>query len=143
MIKTAILAALAEGPMHGYQVMQRIHELSGGVWRPSPGSVYPTLQEFEDRGLVRGDAQEGKRVYALTDEGEAEVGRLREAHGAPPWWSGEHANAARMKLRQGLDGLASAVRQVGTTGSDDLVEQTISILADARRRIYALLAEAD
>ena len=76
MIKAAVFSALAEGPMHGYQIMQRIQELSGGAWRPSPGSVYPTLQEFEDRDLVKSEEVEGKRVYALTETG---VGRGRQA----------------------------------------------------------------
>jgi DNA-binding PadR family transcriptional regulator len=143
MIKAAVFAALAEGPMHGYQIMQRIQELSGGAWRPSPGSVYPTLQEFEDRDLVKADEIEGKRVYALTETGTAEADKLRDSEGNPPWWTGEGPTATRMKLRQAVGGLAAATRQVGMSGSDETVEKTLEILADARKRIYALLAEGD
>jgi DNA-binding PadR family transcriptional regulator len=143
MIKAAALAALTEGPMHGYQIMQRIEELSGGAWRPSPGSVYPTLQEFEDRGLVKSEELEGKRVYSLTDEGKAEADKLRDAEGNLPWMAAEGRTGTRMKLRQAVGGLAAATRQVGMSGSDDMVAKTLEILGDARKRIYAVLAEGD
>ena len=70
-VRAAILALLAEQPMHGYQIMRELGERSGGVWRPSPGSIYPTLQQLEDEELVRpetGDA--GRRVFALTEAGQ-------------------------------------------------------------------------
>jgi DNA-binding PadR family transcriptional regulator len=143
MVKAAVIAALSEGPMHGYQIMQHIQTLSGGAWRPSPGSIYPTLQEFEDRGLVKSEEMEGKRVYSLTDEGKAAAAKQRDAEGEPPWWTGEGATGTRMKLRQAVGGLAAATRQVGMSGSDDMVDKTLEILADARKRIYALLAEGD
>src|ERR1700761_5154502 len=44
---------LAEEPRNGYQLMQTIEERSGGRWSPSPGSVYPTLAQLEDEGLIR------------------------------------------------------------------------------------------
>ena len=141
MIKAAVFAALAEGPMHGYQIMQRIEELSGGAWRPSPGSVYPTLQEFEDRELVKSEEVEGKRVYALTETGVAEADKLRDTEGNLPWMTAEGPTGTRMKLKQAVGGLAAATRQVGMSGSDEMVEKTLAILADARKRIYGLLAE--
>ena len=66
-IRAAILALLAEAPKHGYQIIREIAERSEGAWTPSPGSVYPTLQQLTDEGLVRSDETEGKRVYELTD----------------------------------------------------------------------------
>jgi DNA-binding PadR family transcriptional regulator len=143
MIKAAVIAALAEGPMHGYQIMQRIQELSGGVWRPSPGSVYPTLQEFEDRDLVKSEEVEGKRVYELTEAGRAEASTMRDAEGNPPWRTAEGPAGARMKLKAAVGSLAAAARQVGMSGSDEMAEATLAILADARKRIYGLLAEAE
>lgn len=143
MIKAAVFAALAEGPMHGYQIMQRIQELSGGAWRPSPGSVYPTLQEFEDRDLVSSEEIEGKRVYSLSETGAAEADKLRDTQGDLPWMTAEGPAGARMKLRQAIGGLAAATRQVGMSGSDEMVETTLGILADARKRVYGLLAEAE
>lgn len=143
MIKAAVFAALTEGPMHGYQIMQRIQDLSGGAWRPSPGSVYPTLQEFEDRDLVTSEEVEGKRVYALTETGAAEADKLRDTEGKLPWMTAEGPTGTRMRLKQAIGGLAAAARQVGMSGSDEDVEKTLEILADARKRIYGLLAEAE
>src|SRR5690242_5680234 len=68
-VRYAILDALAERPMHGYEIMSWLEERSGGRWRPSPGSVYPTLQLLEDEGLVAGSDEGGRRVFALTDAG--------------------------------------------------------------------------
>ena len=72
-IRTALLTALTDGPAHGYEIIGRLEEKSGGMWRPSPGSVYPTLQLFEDEGLVRSEQRDGKRVYELTDAGREAV----------------------------------------------------------------------
>ena len=73
-VRAAALALLSEQPMNGYQIIQEISERSGGVWRPSPGSVYPALQQLEDEGLIRAEAGEGgRRAYQLTDEGRAYV----------------------------------------------------------------------
>src|SRR5665213_3293344 len=87
-VRAAILALLAEEPMHGYQIITELNERSGGVWRPSPGSVYPTLQAMEDQGRVTADKSEGKRVFSLTDEGRAEAAAAGDA--PAPW-----ENAAR------------------------------------------------
>ena len=70
-IRTAVLAILAEEPGHGYDVIQRLEEKTAGAWRPSPGSVYPTLQLLEDEGLVRSVERDGKRVFEITDQGRA------------------------------------------------------------------------
>src|SRR3712207_1014021 len=73
MARQAVLGLLREEPMHGYQLIQELESRSGGTWRPSPGSVYPTLQLLEDQGLIRGEESDGRRVFTLTDEGRAEV----------------------------------------------------------------------
>jgi DNA-binding PadR family transcriptional regulator len=78
-IRFALLSVLSEGPGHGYELIGRLEEKTGGVWRPSPGSVYPTLQLLEDEGLVRSETRDGKRVYELTDAGRAEVERRARA----------------------------------------------------------------
>ena len=82
-VRAAIIALLAEEPMHGYQIITELTERSGGVWRPSPGSVYPTLQALEDQGLVTADKAEGRRVFSLTDEGRAEAEAAGD--GPAPW----------------------------------------------------------
>ena len=69
-VRAAALALLAEEPRNGYQLIQEIAERSGGVWQPSPGSVYPALQQLEDEGLIQAETPEGGRKrYALTAEG--------------------------------------------------------------------------
>jgi DNA-binding PadR family transcriptional regulator len=139
-VRAAILIALSEKPMHGYEVMQRLQERSGGFWHPSAGSVYPTLQLLEDQGLVTSEEVEGRRVYTLTDQGreQAEAAKQRAEE---PWVSGP--DDPRFKLGQAGFGLANAVRQVFASGSAAQVEQAQTILDEARRRIYALLAEGD
>jgi len=142
-VRAAILSVLAEEPMHGYQIMQRLEERSGGMWRPSPGSVYPTLQLLEDQGFIKGEEVEGRRVFSLSEAGKKEAEASKEAHGAP-WESPEHgAEAPRFKLRKGVFQIGAAAKQVGTTGSSAQVEKALEILADARKRIYELLAEGD
>jgi DNA-binding PadR family transcriptional regulator len=85
-IRTAVLGCLAEGPGHGYEVMQRLEEQSGGTWRPSPGSVYPTLQQLHDEGLVTSTERDGKRIFEITDAGREELEqRTKDAGGASPW----------------------------------------------------------
>ena len=82
-VRAAILALLAENPMHGYEMIQEIEERTDGLWRPSAGSIYPTLQLLEDEGLIAGEEAEGKRRFTLTDAGtKANAERGDEA---PPW----------------------------------------------------------
>src|SRR5262249_39103013 len=82
-VRAAALLLLAEEPRNGYQLMQEIERRSGGVWRPSPGSVYPALAQLEDEGLVRVDEREGRRTYVLTDAGRAYVEERRDDLAAP------------------------------------------------------------
>ncbi len=70
-VRAAVLAILTEEPMHGYQIIRAIEERSGGMWKPSPGSVYPTLQVLADEGLVTAVESAGKKTYSLTDAGRA------------------------------------------------------------------------
>ena len=142
-VRAAILSVLAEEPMHGYQIMQQLEERSGGMWRPSPGSVYPTLQLLEDQGFIKGEEVEGRRVFALTEAGKTEAEASKERHGAP-WESSEHGDQGpRFKLRKAVFQIGAAVKQIGTTGSSEQVDATLEILAETRKRIYALLAEGD
>src|SRR5262249_17233850 len=112
---------------------------SGGVWRPSAGSIYPTLQLLEDEGLVAAEEIDGKRRFTLTEEGIAEADRRT---GNPPWEQvGQAANEPPARLPSGVGQLAGAVVQVVQTGNEDQIRRTLDILNDARRRIYNLLGE--
>src|SRR5438445_9029467 len=105
-IRTAVLAVLAEQPGHGYEIIQALEDKSGGAWRPSPGSIYPTLQMLDDEGLVRSTEREGKRVYEITDEGREESTRRLDEAGGPPWAHGYANLWGEVKL------LLLAVKQV-------------------------------
>jgi len=88
-IRTAALLLLAEEPRNGYQIMQEVEERSEGVWRPSPGSVYPALAQLEDEGLIRSEEVEGRKLLRLTDAGEAQV-KDRGADSPAPWEQMSH-----------------------------------------------------
>jgi DNA-binding PadR family transcriptional regulator len=125
--------------MHGYQVIQELSERSGGMWRPSPGSVYPTLQLLEDEGLVRSEEVDGKRVFHLTDAGKAEAAK-RGPDTPAPWEMGADAEPFA-ELRTLGFGLVTAVMQVVQSGNEDQVQKAKEILSEARRSLYRLLAE--
>ncbi|TMB58344.1 MAG: helix-turn-helix transcriptional regulator [Chloroflexi bacterium] len=139
-VRPAILAVLAKAPMHGYQVMQELEQLSGGRWRPSAGSVYPILQQLEDEGMVRSREQDGRRVYTLTVAGAAEAERspLRRH----PWFDARGGKRS-MDLRRLAVQLVGGAIQVSRVGSEEAQAQAREILIDARRRIYGLLADDD
>lgn len=139
-VRAAILVLLAEKPSHGYQIIQELERRSEGAWRASPGSVYPTLQQLEDEGLVRAtEAEGGRRVFDLTDSGREEAKRL--SAGPAPWdeaagsVGGDHRD-----LRDQAFQLLAATWQVSRTGDADHIAQARTILRDARRRIYLILA---
>jgi DNA-binding PadR family transcriptional regulator len=141
-VRAAILALLAERPMHGYEMIQELEARTGGVWRPSPGSVYPTLQLLEDEGLIAGEEAEGRRRFTLTDAGRAEA--ERQGQGQAPW---EQVTAgvapAAWNLRDAIAQTAQAAWSVGAAGTEAQQTRALEILDEARRRLYAILAEAD
>ena len=137
-VRAAILVLLTEGPMHGYQVIQELTDRSGGMWRPSPGSVYPTLQLLEDEGLVRSEEVDGKRVFHLTAAGAAEAAKRREGS-ATPWEVGAGGESF-FELRNLGFGVVAAVMQVVQTGDEALIAKAMDILAATKRSIYLLLA---
>src|SRR5262245_35421231 len=134
-IRPLILAALAARPMHGYEVIQELEEKSGGRWRPSAGSVYPTLQQLADEGLVTGEEIDGRRTYTLTADGKA------AAAAAPPRadWSTESESGADLR-RPALE-LARAALQVAAVGTPRARREAERVLVDARREMYRLLAD--
>src|ERR687883_1414046 len=105
-VRAALLVLLEEEPRNGYGLMQEIERRSEGAWRPSPGSVYPALQQLEDEGLVRAAESAGRREFELTDEGRAYVEEHREALGVP--W--EEAGG---EVPQGILELRSLMMQLG------------------------------
>ncbi|OOC54767.1 MULTISPECIES: PadR family transcriptional regulator [Nocardiopsis] len=146
-VRTGILLLLAEEPRSGYEIIREGRDRSGGMWRPSPGSVYPMLQQLEDEGLVARQKGEGRRrPYALTEEGAAHL----EEHGAgltPPWDAGADAYADSRSRYEEVGALAyqltAAAAQVAQAGSADQLERAKRLLAETRRGLYLILAEED
>jgi DNA-binding PadR family transcriptional regulator len=138
-VRTALLALLSERPMHGYEMIQELDERTGGIWRPSPGSVYPTLQMLEDEGLVASTQSEGRKLFTLTDEGATVAATAAEN---PPWAKiADETVAEAHDVRAAAFGLFNALREVGTQGSEDQRARALEVLAEARRKLYAILAE--
>jgi len=140
-IRTAVLAVLAEGPAHGYELIQRLEDKTGGAWRPSTGSVYPTLQLLEDEGLAKSSERDGKRVYELTDAGRAETKRRITEAGGTPWELDATDDTNIGLLRANLQQLHVATRQIAATGRSDQIERATAIVRDARKQLYGMLAE--
>jgi len=138
-VRTAIIMLLCEGPLNGYALMSTIEERSGGRWRPSPGSVYPTLSQLEDEGLIAAEEQQdGRRRYGLTEAGRS----LAQACGRAPWEEeGQVTPGGGGNLRELVHGLRLAAAQVARAGGERQVEQAADVLARARRDIYRILAE--
>ncbi|MGA7835720.1 MAG: PadR family transcriptional regulator [Acidimicrobiales bacterium] len=139
-VRYAVLALLEERPMHGYEMMQELSERTQGLWRPSPGSLYPALQLLEDQGLVRSESADGRRQFTLTDEGRAELKARPTA--TAPWESMVHdADLGDMALRSALHHVAIAVHQVAEAGTPEQKERADALLKELRRQLYLLLAE--
>jgi DNA-binding PadR family transcriptional regulator len=143
-VRAAILDVLAVEPMNGYQIIQQIAERSGGAWKPSPGSVYPTVQQLEDEGLVEGTEGEGRRLLRLTDEGR----RYVEEHPdelAATWRPFDEPDQEEGPgdLKPVIGQVMAAVWQVVVSGTRQQQAEAAEILADTRRRLYGLLAEGD
>ncbi len=140
-VRAAALALLAEEPRNGYQIIQEIAERSHGIWRPSPGSVYPALQQLEDEGLVHALVEAGRRTYELTGEGRA---HMAEHHGdvIQPWAAvAESVSEEMVDLRALFGQVGMAMRQVAEAGTPAQLGGARKILADTRRSLYRLLAE--
>ena len=141
-VRAAILAVLAEQPMNGYQLIQEIAERSGGVWKPSPGSIYPTLQQLEDEGLVTADAEVGRRTFTLTDEGRAYVAEHQDEVSAP-WEAMTPPADDENGLKPMLGQVATAMWQILATGTPEQQAKAKEALGELRRKLYGILADED
>ncbi len=139
-VRAALLALLAEKPMHGYQIIAEIEQRSGGAWKPSAGSVYPTLQLLADEGLITSDAADGRKTYSLTEAGRAEAEAAADR--AAPWEaSGPRDLLGMGPLPKAGVALAQAAAALRRTGTPEQVEEAVTVLDDARRKLYSILAQ--
>lgn len=143
-VRTAVLAVVADGPRHGYEIIQEITARSGGQWKPSPGSVYPMLSQLEDEGLVRSEQSDGRRVVHLTEEGTRHVEEHRAALDAvwAPFTAGNEASDEPGDgFAEELSKLFAAAQQVAAAGTPEQIASATESLTEARKALYRLLAE--
>ncbi|WAL94211.1 PadR family transcriptional regulator [Streptomyces sp. Je 1-369] len=140
-VRASILALLKDRPMHGYEMIQEIAERSGGAWKPSPGSVYPTLQLLEDEGLISSASEGGKKLFSLTGAGREAAEEGPEA----PWEeAGRGVDWDTLnEIRQAGFGLMEAFGQVWKTGTKEQREKALTVINDARKKMYLILADED
>ncbi|TMR23304.1 PadR family transcriptional regulator [Nonomuraea turkmeniaca] len=140
-VRAAILALLSEEPRNGYQIIQEIAERSEGGWKPSPGAVYPALQQLTDEGLVISEENEGRKTFRLTDEGRNYI----EAHA-------DEIRAPWDEMRPDIDDntadlwhiarqSAFAMMQILQTGNDAQIREARKTLVETRRKLYQILAD--
>jgi DNA-binding PadR family transcriptional regulator len=138
-VRNAVLALLAERSMHGYEMIQELESRTGGIWRPSPGSVYPTLQLLEDEGLIAAEESGGRKRFALTDAGRPEA---ETAAQSAPWQEfGDDTVSQAQDYRDAIFGIMNALRQVGFSGTDEQRARALEVLVETKRKLYAILAE--
>lgn len=140
-VRAAVLALLTERPMHGYEMIQELDSRTGGAWRPSPGSIYPTLQLLEDEGQIVSEESGGRRRFSLTDAGREEA---TEAAAQAPWTEFAADTVASWNdIRESGFAAMNALRQVMVTGTDDQRARAAQVLDETRRKLYAILAEME
>jgi DNA-binding PadR family transcriptional regulator len=143
-VRAAALLLLAEAPKHGYQLIQEIGEKSEGAWTPSPGSIYPVLQQLEDEGLISFERVDGRKTATLTAEGTAYVEDNREQLGTP--WDDAQGDqgAQRAEMHEfmtSLKGFMSAWKQVAQAGTAEQRDKATAVVEDARKAMYRILAD--
>jgi DNA-binding PadR family transcriptional regulator len=142
-VRAAILALLQEGPRNGYQIMSEIEERSGGAWRPSPGAVYPALQQLADEGLISGEEAEGRRTFTLTDAGREYI-REHPERARAAWESAAQQEAWEVPgLFAEAARLGGGIVQVAHVGTHEQVLAAERLLERTRRELYRILAEDD
>ena len=138
-VRAAILRLVSEQPMHGYQIIQELSERSGGAWTPSAGSVYPALQMLADEGLLAAHEAGGKKVFSLTEAGRHVAAETADQ--AAPWSEAAQESPGSLGFHLAVGKLMRAVFQIGKTGSAEQVAAAADVLDEARKRLYAILAE--
>lgn len=151
-VRSAILdvvraAEEAGEQINGYQVIQQISERSDGAWRPSPGSVYPTIQQLHDEGLLETDDERGRKTLGLTAEGRQYVAEHPDEL-AQVWRPfererREEETSSFAGLKPEIGQVMGAVWQIITAGSETQQRAAIEVLVDTRRKLYGILADGD
>jgi DNA-binding PadR family transcriptional regulator len=137
-----ILQTLSERPMHGYEIIRELEKKSHGFWRPSPGSVYPTLQLLEEQDFVTGNDVGGKKVYELTKLGQDEAAKTK-TQGPWPHHGKSHDFTSVMALRATFMELIGTVKTVAMTADDDAQKKALAILKEATEKLQSLQSQPE
>ena len=143
MIEPAILEALLEQPMHGYEIMDKIEEKSHGMWRPSAGSIYPTLQMLEEKDLLTVKSDNGKKVYSLTDAGreEAEKAKEQKEH-LRGFWADKREESQHMReVRTEVHDIMNVFKQLRRQRSPEKVDKLLALLRNFKHNLIELVEE--
>ena len=138
-VRAGVLRLLSEEPMHGYQIIQELAARSDGLWTPSAGSVYPTLQQLADEDLIIADQTGGKKVFSLTETGVAEVAKTADQ--PAPWEQVAQSDSGMGEYRSTVGKLGQAAFQIGASGSNEQRAAAVDVLTEARKKLYVILAE--
>lgn len=141
-VRIAVLKLLEAEPMHGYQIVSSIEERTAGAWKPSPGAIYPTLSQLEDEGLITIERENGRKVATLTDAGREYI-ETALADAPDPFAGFDGGSAERGHLRETLRELHEVTRRVARTGNAEQTAAVDTILGDAIKQVYLLLAGVD
>jgi DNA-binding PadR family transcriptional regulator len=142
-VRAATLLLLAEQPLHGYQIIQLVSERSGGIWQPSPGSVYPALQLLEDEGFVLAEQNEGRRVFQLTESGKAYVEENRDKLNTSWKAVTDTEDDGSKGLRDLFLQIGHTIKEVTHVGTAAQIASAQKLLVNTRRQLYRILAEDD
>jgi DNA-binding PadR family transcriptional regulator len=137
-IKYILLELLAEEPRHGYELIKELEARYGGFWKPSPGSVYPTLQLLEEGGYLTFEQIEGRKVYTITETGRE---LLSESGDRTPRMDRGNRSQELMELKEAIAQVGAAVMQVARSNNADKVTRVRETLNRVKREIYSILAE--
>jgi DNA-binding PadR family transcriptional regulator len=139
-VRAAALILIGEEPRNGYQLIQELANRSDGAWKPSPGAVYPALQQLEDEGLIRAAGDDGRKAWELTPAGREYLEANRQAFGTPWELSGNDVSDGIRGLAELGAQVGAAIMQVAHAGDDGQVAKAAQILTETRRSLYRLLA---
>ena len=140
-IRAALLSLLADAPASGYALIKAIGEKTDGLWVPSPGSVYPTLQQLVDEDLIAPSGEGRKTEYALTDGGRAYVDEHADELAAA-WQSAPSRSGADAELFTAIGKLMGAIHQLRFVATDEQRSQAAAKIDELRKALYAILAES-
>ena len=139
-IRAALLSLLAEAPASGYALIKAIGDKTDGLWVPSPGSVYPTLQQLVDEELIAPSGEGRKTEYALTDSGRAYVDEHAEELAAA-WSAAPSRSGADAELFASIGKLMGAIHQLRFVASEAQRHEAAEKIDELRKSLYAILAE--